>query len=265
MIDLSSSTEPSLGIAALVLAEIRPLADRHDVPLMVVGATARDILAAATVGAPPARATRDVDVAVAVASWATFDTMTSCLTPDGHARHRFRVSGVPLDVVPFGGVETHGRMLDWGDGTRMSALGLREAHAKAETVVLPGGLDVLVPTVAGLTVLKLCAWSERRRETRRDAVDIQTILDWQTSGRLLDAAYDDVAVLEAYDFDPELASTHRLGRCMADLLGPKTGSIAQLLDDEAVARLVADMPSTVANQRDRVLALRRGLSDGSPA
>ncbi|QHT55164.1 hypothetical protein GXP71_03045 [Cellulomonas sp. H30R-01] len=265
MIDLSSSTEPSLGIAALVLAEIQPLADRHSVPLMVVGATARDILAAATVGTQPARATRDVDVAVAVASWAAFRTMASHLTPDGRARHRFRVSGVPLDVVPFGGVETRGRVLDWGDGTRMSALGLREAHAKAETVLLPGGLEVLVPTVAGLTVLKLCAWSERRLETRRDAVDLQTILDWQTSGPILDAAYDDVAVLESYDFDPELASIHRLGRCMAELLDQEAGSIAALLDDEAVARLVADMPSTVANQRHRVLALRRGLSDGTPA
>jgi predicted nucleotidyltransferase len=182
MIDLSSSTDPRIAVASQVLAEIEAVAARHGFPLMVVGATARDILSEAIVGAPPARATADVDVAVAVPSWEAFEVLTDDLTRVGRSRHRFLVSGVQLDVVPFGDVETTGRLIDWGDGTRMSALGLSEAYARAERVRLPGGTEVLVPTVAGLAVLKLSAWSDRRLETRRDAVDLQTIIGWYATG-----------------------------------------------------------------------------------
>lgn len=260
MIDLSSSTDPRIAVASLVLAEVEAVAARHGIPLMVVGATARDILSEAIVGAPPARATADVDVAVAVPSWEAFEALTADLTRDGRSRHRFRVSGVQLDVVPFGDVETAGRLIEWGDGTRMSALGLSEAYAQAERVLLPGWTEVLVPTAAGLAVLKLSAWSDRRLETRRDAVDLQTILGWYATGRLLDELYDtEVGLLQTYDFDPALASAHRLGRQMAELLGRSARAVAALLDDENVGRLAADMPASVAGPAAALHALRNGL------
>lgn len=260
MIDLSSSTDPRIAVASQVLAEVEAVAARHGIPLMVVGATARDILSEAIVGAPPARATADVDVAVAVPSWEAFESLTADLTRDGRSRHRFRVSGVQLDVVPFGDVETASRLIDWGDGTRMSALGLCEAHAHAERVLLPGGTEVLVPTVPGLAVLKLSAWSDRRLETRRDAVDLQTIIGWYATGALLDELYDlDVGLLATYDFDPVLASAHRLGRHIAELLGPSAGTAAALLHNEALGRLAADMPASVADQAGALRALREGL------
>lgn len=260
MIDLSSSTDPRIAVASQVLAEVCVVAARHGIPLMVVGATARDILSEAIVGSPPGRATADVDVAVAVPSWEAFESLTADLARVGRSRHRFRVSGVQVDVVPFGDVETSGRLIDWGDGTRMSALGLSEAHAQAERVRLPGGTEVLVPTVAGLAALKLSAWSDRRVETRRDAVDLQTILGWYATGALLGELFDtEVDLLEAYDFDPALASAHRLGRHMADLLGRSASDVAALLDDENVGRLAADMPASIADQAAALQALRDGL------
>lgn len=227
---------------------------------MVVGATARDILSEAIVGSPPGRATADVDVAVAVPSWEAFESLTAGLTRVGRSRHRFLVSGVQVDVVPFGDVETADRRIDWGDGIRMSALGLSEAYARAEPVQLPGETEVLVPTVGGLAVLKLSAWSDRRLETSRDAVDLQTIIGWYATGALLDELYDlDVGLLQMYDFDPALASAHRLGRHMAELLGRGAGAMSALLDDENLGRLVADMPSSVADQAAALRALREGL------
>jgi predicted nucleotidyltransferase len=64
MIDLSKSTEPRLAVASEVLSLVSAVAKQHGVELMVVGATARDILSAAIVGTPPARATADVNVAL---------------------------------------------------------------------------------------------------------------------------------------------------------------------------------------------------------
>lgn len=266
MIDLSSSTDPRIAVASQVLGEVEEVAVRHSFRLMVVGATARDILSEAIVGSPPGRATADVDVAVAVPSWEKFESLTAGLTRVGRGRHRFMVSGVQVDVVPFGDVETADRRIDWGDGTRMSALGLSEAYAHAQHALLPGGTEVLVPTVAGLAVLKLSAWSDRRLETRRDAADLQTIIGWYATGALLDELYDvDVRLLKAYDFDPVPASAHRLGRHMAELLGRSAGFVAALLDGENLGRLVADMPASVADRAAILRALREGMRLAGPA
>lgn len=50
MIDLSSSTEPRIAVASQVLAQVGAVAERHGIPLMVVGATVRDILSEWIVG-----------------------------------------------------------------------------------------------------------------------------------------------------------------------------------------------------------------------
>lgn len=259
-IDLSSSTDPRITVASDVLAELAVTAGRHGIPFMVIGATARDILSTALVGAPPARATADVDIAVAVPSWRSFDALAVELDRAGRRRHTFVVSGLRVDVVPFGGVETGERTIAWGDGTVMSTVGLREAYDTSITAALPHGTVVRVPSVAGLTSLKLTAWSDRRLETRRDAVDLQSIIGWCASGSLLDALYEDgIALLEAYDFDPDLAAAHRLGLDMAASLGSAAPRALALLDDDNVARLVADMPPSVADQSAILLALRAGL------
>ncbi|WP_426594908.1 nucleotidyl transferase AbiEii/AbiGii toxin family protein [Cellulomonas sp. McL0617] len=259
-IDLSRSTDSRIAVASHVLAELQAAAHRHGIPLMVIGATARDIHSVAIVGTPPNRATADVDVAVAVPSWQAFDQLTAELERVGRRRHRFLVSGVPVDVVPFGDLETSGRVVDWGDGSRMSTLGLREAFAASITVLLPGGTEVRVPSVAGLATLKLMAWSDRRLETRRDAVDLRTIIGWGTTGALLDDLYEtSVDLLEAYEFDPDLAAAYRLGSEMLDLLGSEAPHVRALLDDDNAARLVADMLPSVTDDAAILRALRSGL------
>jgi predicted nucleotidyltransferase len=260
MIDLSSSIEPRLAVAGEVLSLVSAVAEQHGVELMVVGATARDLLSAAIVGTPPARATADVDVAVAVPSWQGFEDLTSGLQRAGTAKHTFLVSGVEVDVVPFGDVETPDRRIDWGDGTLMNAVGLTETFARSERVRLPGGTEVRAPTVPGLAVLKLMAWSDRRLATKRDAVDLQTIMGWYGAGVLLDELYDsEPALLEQHDFDPDPAAAHRLGRHMAELLGASTGLVLAMLTDDHVAKLAADMPASVVNRSATLRALREGM------
>jgi len=260
-IDLSSSTEPRLAVAGHVLAEVAAAAG-SEIPFMVIGATARDILSVAIVGAPPSRATQDVDVAIAVPSWQAFESVTAGLDRVGRREHTFVIAGLPVDVVPFGGIETAARTIDWRDGTWMSTFGLREAYYASLSAMLPGGTTVRVPSVAGLTMLKLMAWSDRRLETRRDAVDLQTIIGWYATGSLLNEIYDTgIEVLEAYDFDPILASAHRLGRDIACVLGAAVPRLLGVLDDDNLASLVADMPRTVERQIAILRALRSGCAE----
>ena len=142
----------------------------------------------------------------------------------------------------------------------MNAIGLIETFAKSERVRLPGGTEVLAPTIPGLAVLKLTAWSDRRSITKRDAVDLQTIIGWYTTGALLDELYDtEPQLLQQHDFDPDRASAHRLGRHMAELLGASAGAVLALLDDDHLARLAADMPTSVTNPAATLRALQDGM------
>jgi predicted nucleotidyltransferase len=58
--------------------------DRLRVEWLIVGATARVILLEHVLGFPPARATRDVDFAVAIESWEGFDELKRQLEATGH-------------------------------------------------------------------------------------------------------------------------------------------------------------------------------------
>ena len=110
-----------------MLAKVLGRAARCDVRVMVVGATARDILVSAVTGAPPARATQDIDIAVAVSSWSDVHRLTEGLERSGRASHRYRVDGCPVDIIPFGGIESPGRTITWPDDHEMNVLGFQEA------------------------------------------------------------------------------------------------------------------------------------------
>ena len=58
--------------------------DQLRVEWLIVGATARVILLEHVLGFPPARATRDVDFAVAIESWERFDELKRQLETTGH-------------------------------------------------------------------------------------------------------------------------------------------------------------------------------------
>lgn len=224
MIDLSASTDPDLVVAAQVLAVLDACAQAAGAQYMVVGATARDILALALLDRRPGRATRDVDIAVGVADWQAYERLTAGLAPRG-AAHAFSVQvfgvAVEVDVVPYGGVEETDRSVVFPDDHKLNVLGVREVFDAAQTARLPGALDVKVPTVPGLALLKIMTWADRRLQSRRDAVDLDEIIDWYGEEAFLDDLYQDAELLGRYDFDVELAAAHRLGIHVRELAGIK--------------------------------------------
>ncbi|MDK7134536.1 hypothetical protein [Corynebacterium sp. UMB4614] len=73
--------------------------------IMLVGARCRDIHQEKYRPGPPARATRDIDFAVALRSWADFDRLKEHFAYPGRAWQAIKVSGFDIDLVPFGAVE----------------------------------------------------------------------------------------------------------------------------------------------------------------
>jgi predicted nucleotidyltransferase len=242
-IDLSTSTEPEILLAARALSRVDAAAEAAGVDYLVVGAAARTILSLDLVGRLPERATRDVDIAAEVCTWDDFDRLVGSLEKGGRGEHSFLVEGIEVDVIPYGGIEREDRTILWPDEHRMNVRGMREAVASAETVLLPGGLTVRVPAVPALALLKLLTWWERRTITTRDAVDLATMISWYSTGSYLDLLYEEeAAVLARHDYDPALAGAWLLGSHMPRLLD-KTGKNALLRiveDDDVLGRLAND-------------------------
>ncbi len=269
MIDLSTSTDPDLAVAGQVLAVLDLAAKAVGVDYLVVGATARNILSAGWLDRLPPRATRDVDIAVAVPDWSAFRRLTAGLTPRGGV-HAFTVSpaGAPVevDIVPYGGVEKPDRTVDLPDDHNLNVLGIQEVFTAAVTARLPGGVEVRVPTVPGLALLKIFAWRDRRLLSRRDATDLGEIINWYAEGPFLDQLYEEVDILGRYDFDIALAAAHRLG-CHIGLLAGRdcaTTVLAILGDDELRGRLANDMGRPLAGDPARLQALASGVRSSSP-
>jgi predicted nucleotidyltransferase len=253
----NTSPRPSRPIDPAIVAVLRAVhaaAHAQRLGFFIAGALARDIWLDYIYEVPVARLTRDIDVGIHVSSWAEFEGLRERLisdaafAPDAHRLHRLFMpsSGVPLDIVPFGGVEDSQRRIAWPpDGeTVMSLLGFAEAFRAAPQLALAPQLFVRVTSLAGLAALKLFSWSERGRETDRDAVDFWLILrnygDPCHRERLL---LEEDETLAAEDHDVSRAGARWLGADMGRILDGKGAAhlskmIAMELDDSRSQRLL---------------------------
>jgi predicted nucleotidyltransferase len=69
-----------------ILSVVNRAAAELELPYIVVGATARDLLLFHVFGIPVTRATADVDFAVAMDSWKRFRELRAALITSGHFR-----------------------------------------------------------------------------------------------------------------------------------------------------------------------------------
>ncbi|MBC6451600.1 nucleotidyl transferase AbiEii/AbiGii toxin family protein [Actinokineospora xionganensis] len=243
-IDLRGSTDYEVLRAAKVLARIDGIASEAGVHYLVVGATARSLISIDLLGTTPQRQTKDIDIAAEVDSWDEFANLVRNLEKHGPSAHKFIVEGTEVDVLPYGGIERANRTIKWPDDHEMNVLGLREAADSAQTVDLPYGISVKVPTIPALVLLKLLAWRDRYRDETRDALDLATMIEWYSSGKYFDRLYDeDIAALEKFDFDPPQAGAWLLGSHIPVLLDDMgVAELLRVLDDqELMGRLARDM------------------------
>jgi predicted nucleotidyltransferase len=174
-----------------VIAAVQAGAQAQGVEPMLVGAAARDLLLVHVYGQRVRRATKDVDFAVALASWEAFEQLQARLVrdhgfadePSQKQRLTFTAegegAGTTIDLVPFGqDLQVNRRALLWPPEMEvyMTVSGFEEALGSAQLVELQEGLEVKVASLAGLTILKLFAWGDRRLRDSKDAVDLLTLM-----------------------------------------------------------------------------------------
>lgn len=248
---------------------------------MVTGAAGRVLLLESVYGLPHCRATEDVDLGVMVADWAQYRALVgricedAAFQPDPKQRQRlkYRSDGL-LDLVPFGGIESGDRTIQWPpeNDFSMTVMGFREAYAEAVEVDV-GGVIVPVVSPVGLMLLKLVAWTQRRyTQPKKDATDM-AYLARHFSAILTEKAlfehHNDA--MEAADFDLEIAACRVLGQKMATMAANDTRAfVLKLLNDElketvdsALVREIAEHMAAAGEERTYLLLenLKAGFAE----
>lgn len=153
------------------------------VPFFLVGAFARDLLLELRHGFKAQRATNDVDFGIRVGGWEEFEALKRALVGTGRyipgpnkAQRLIAKDGGIIDIVPFGEVEDARGRITWPPehDIVMNALGFEEAFEHAVRVRVAEDLEARVSSLAGLALMKLIAWDDRRYN--RDAKDLRFVM-----------------------------------------------------------------------------------------
>ena len=239
------------------LSIVKKVADSMNIPFFVVGASARDYILKHCYGIEPPRMTRDIDLGVEVASWEQFNQLKESLiatgkfSPDKKEPQRFLLDSVIVDIVPFGPIADKDKRISWPPEHEifMSMLGFKEAYEYSTTVRLSSDpeLDIKLPTLPGLALMKVISWKEKYPERKRDAEDLLLIMQKYEYAGNFDRLYaEEQDLLQEEIFDTRLAGIRLLGRDMARIADPDTlRTVKTILDSETGERpryrLVADM------------------------
>jgi len=226
-----------------VLSVVKKVADSLTIPFFVVGATARDIILKHCYGIETPRMTRDIDLGVEVASWKQFSQLRESLLSTGKfssasVRHRLRFDSVLIDIVPFGAITDEKRRISWPPEHEifMNMAGFKEAYEYSVTVKLSSApeLDIKLPTLPGLALMKLISWKEGYPERRRDAEDLLLIMEKYEDAGNFDRLYEkEQSLLKEEHFDTRHASIRLLGRDMAIMADPYTlDTVRAILSEE---------------------------------
>ena len=211
-----------------ILSVVDHVATTHGCRYVVVGATARDLMLYHVFGIPASRATRDVDFAIAVESWDKFHSVRNALVSTGHflsdkTVHRLHCEGMPVDLMPFGGLAENGTIL-WPPSldTAMSVAGFEDALMASVRVAINPTLTIPVVSLAALTILKVFAWHERN-VTDKDALDLFRIISTYSDASNTDRLYSlESPHMEKFEFRLDYAGAALAGEDSRVIVSPDT-------------------------------------------
>lgn len=206
-ISLDLSLRIELAPWARVIADVQAAAETMGISTLIAGAFARDLHLLHAHGIAMQRKTEDIDFALAVPNWDAFAALRDRLIAGGafqaapSVAHRLRHrDGLPVDLVPFGGVETRARTITWPPRGEfvMDVFGYREALAAANKVLLPGNTQSQVVALPALALLKIVCWQDRHYQwPRKDAHDLQMIVQHYLAAGNEARLWDDFSRLDA--------------------------------------------------------------------
>lgn len=191
------------------------------IPFYVVGAMARDMVLGLIHGRKQSRKTNDLDIAIMIQDWSTYETVSTDLgadpdftkSPKQKQRWYFK-ERVILDIIPFGEIAKVDKHIYWppDETPAMSVSGFPAMATAALELIVDEEVSVPVASIPGLFVLKLLAWKDRHRETNRDSEDIGGILNEYLEINLDRTAQEHPDIFSLEDFTILRAGAYLMGR-----------------------------------------------------
>lgn len=230
-IDISDKIDPE---RVAVLRSIKDVAEALNIPFFVVGAFAREVIFEYIHQIPSPRITEDIDIGVEVASWEEFQLLKTTLLEqeiltETKTHHRFvaNESSIIVDILPYGGITDETKQISWppDHDMVMSMMGFEEAYRSALNVRLSNKpvLEIPLPSVPALAILKIISWADAYPTRERDAQDLLFILENYDATGIEAQLYDAyVPLFTEEGYDTRLASVRLLGRDISHLCGPDT-------------------------------------------
>ena len=214
-------------------------------PVILLGAFARDLLFYHIHGIEVPSATKDIDTCVQMASWDDFDTACNQLKALGftnedpdHPEKFIDTNGQEVDLLPFGSLSEDGKTITWPtDESPWTILGIQEAYDHALLVQLDD-LQLRVIPPCAMIYLKMFSTYDRPEDRRKkDTADIQFVLEnyLDATGReRLRSGGIDADVMEQENGDLQRATARVAGRDIAQVVSASTANeLSELFRKEA--------------------------------
>lgn len=181
MTDISKSYK-ELGIP--YFKEVFDLLDEtfksREIPYYLLGATALS-LELLKDGIKPSRGSKDIDFAIMISSKSEYGEFTVALQEKGFVKvaapwtFRHPQFDIVVDVLPFGEIEENYTVNFDKRHTDLHVLGFKEVMSESTQVEIEETF-VNIPTLQGIIILKLIAWSDRPEERENDLDDILYVI-----------------------------------------------------------------------------------------
>lgn len=217
---MSSSNQTYKELAIPHLREVFEAIDevmlKYEVPYYLIGASAI-ALQLLKENIKPGRGTKDIDFAIMISSAGVFDSIVNELNKHGFNKVQAPWTlyhpgyNVAIDLLPFG--ETEGNItLNFHERqTDLHVLGFKEVLKDTNKVAIEEKY-VQIPTLPGMVILKLIAWSDRPEDRGNDLYDILRIIEHYFSlnyDEIVEHHYD---IFAERDFDQLMIAARVLGR-----------------------------------------------------
>lgn len=209
------------------LQKVTSVAEKLNIPIFLIGATARDLVLVSGYNLPKSKKTRDIDFGVAVGNWQEFEKLklefvkSGNFSLDSKAEHRLieNSSQTKIDFVPFGEIESPPGQITFPGKSenKMNMAGFTEVYKSALTVRLSADLVIKIVSPVGLALLKLFSWNDRFEN--KDVSDFWLIVkNYSDIADNEERIYGKYATwLEDVDYDFEIAGAKLLGIDMAEI------------------------------------------------
>lgn len=258
-----------------ILQKVKNISEKLNIPIFLIGATARELVLQYGYNLPKTTTTRDIDFGVAVNDWMEYEKLkqelikTDNFLQDLKAEHRLieKTSQTKIDFVPFGKIESPLGQIVFRNETTMNMTGFAEVYASALLVKLSSDLTIKIISPIGLALLKIFAWNDRFEN--KDISDF-----WLITKNYLDIADNQDRIynqhfnlLEDENYDHRIAGAKLLGVDLGKISSEKTKHLLlEFFENnkriERFAFVIMQVEKDVEDNFERIMQILKSVKEG---